>query len=313
MIALPLPTNGLRIVYYHMVSDEVYSYFPGSSTINVRQFRENVRFFSRYYEIISLKEAYRRYSQGYKFNKQLVITSDDGFVQNFKTMAPVLDEYGAKATFFLIEDCLDNKSLMWRHCLFFLSDKFSKAQLHHVMQKLAEEFGLEAPMQHENILSWSLRVFPMNRKDQICHAAWSVLMSYSMDEYLQDKKPYLTTSQISELLSSGFEIGSHSKTHPDCSKLAPAEMREEIVESAKRLSEKFNTDVCTFSFPFGRSLAATEYLRKEQDNIKVTLGIKEAYGKLPEPMLWERTGMEMSAFKAWLSFYLYPVRNSIRK
>lgn len=308
MIALPFPTNGLRIVYYHMVSDEIYSHFPRSSTINVRQFRANIRFFSRHYEVITLKDAYERHTQGYKFTKQLVVTTDDGFVQNFKTIAPVLDEYGVRATFFLIEDCLDNKILMWRHSLFVLAERFTKSKLYPLMQDLSLKFGLDVPLQHEDILEWSLRTFPMNKKEQICHAAWDALCDHSIDEYLQDKQPYLNTKQISELINNGFEMGSHTKSHPDCSKLTPDEIKEEVVESASRLSRRFNTNVCSFSFPFGRSQSATEYLRQTQNNIKIALGIREAFGRLPDPLLWERTSMEMGAFKAGLNFFLSPIR-----
>jgi peptidoglycan/xylan/chitin deacetylase (PgdA/CDA1 family) len=70
---------------------------------------------------------------------------------------------------------------------------------------------------------------------------------------LGTKTPFLKDSEISMLLKSGWEIGSHSATHPDFSLLSQeADLNNQIIVSKNTLSRKFKTPVSYFAFPKGR-------------------------------------------------------------
>lgn len=62
----------------------------------------------------------------------------------------------------------------------------------------------------------------------------------------------LTTGMIREMAQYGLEIGSHSLTHPDLTKISPAKLRKEIRHSKKVLEELIGQEVTTFSYPAGR-------------------------------------------------------------
>lgn len=66
------------------------------------------------------------------------------------------------------------------------------------------------------------------------------------------KTRHLTKEEIEILLNSGWEIGSHSLTHPDLTKLNPKKLRREIEDSKKLLEDIFGRKVKYFSYPFGR-------------------------------------------------------------
>lgn len=64
---------------------------------------------------------------------------------------------------------------------------------------------------------------------------------------------YLTSPQIEELASSGLvEIGSHTLTHRDLTKLAAGEAAREIEQSKSRLEGEFKISVSSFAYPYGR-------------------------------------------------------------
>ncbi|MSX01574.1 MAG: polysaccharide deacetylase family protein [Actinobacteria bacterium] len=61
----------------------------------------------------------------------------------------------------------------------------------------------------------------------------------------------LTTSQVNGLIAAGWEIDSHTLTHPDLTTLDDATLRTELVDSRKLLQQKFNVPVDFFCYPAG--------------------------------------------------------------
>jgi len=66
-----------------------------------------------------------------------------------------------------------------------------------------------------------------------------------------EKPGYLSWSQIAELAKAGMEIGSHSVSHLDLSKLDTDKARVEIYNSKITLEEKLNLKITAFCYPSG--------------------------------------------------------------
>jgi peptidoglycan/xylan/chitin deacetylase (PgdA/CDA1 family) len=62
---------------------------------------------------------------------------------------------------------------------------------------------------------------------------------------------YLTVDQIKEMAAAGWEVGSHSLSHPDLTNLEPARLRAEIVDSRTKLEDLLGVPILTFAYPFG--------------------------------------------------------------
>jgi len=67
-----------------------------------------------------------------------------------------------------------------------------------------------------------------------------------------NKRGYLSSEQLRELSSAGFEIGCHSMTHAYLSDLQEAEIVEEVVTAKERLEDIIGKAVEHFSCPGGR-------------------------------------------------------------
>lgn len=77
--------------------------------------------------------------------------------------------------------------------------------------------------------------------------------SYNQWDYdrIRIKKPIMNWEHIKELHSLGFEIGSHSLTHPYLSKIDPQKAWEEIYTSKVILEDKLGTEIKAFCYPYG--------------------------------------------------------------
>jgi peptidoglycan/xylan/chitin deacetylase (PgdA/CDA1 family) len=92
-------------------------------------------------------------------------------------------------------------------------------------------------------------------------------------------EPLMDAAQIKDWLAAGHEIGSHSATHRNLKGLSPAEAREEIFGSKKKLEDRFGVEVRHFCHPFGGWTPVTRDLviaAGYQTACTIEFGINEA-------------------------------------
>lgn len=65
------------------------------------------------------------------------------------------------------------------------------------------------------------------------------------------RRPMLPWSQIEQLAENGIEIGAHTLSHPDLSKLGPRALEREIVGSAEAIGAHLGEPAQTFAYPYG--------------------------------------------------------------
>lgn len=68
----------------------------------------------------------------------------------------------------------------------------------------------------------------------------------------------LSARQVRALIASGWEVDSHTVTHPDLTTLTPARLRDELVRSRAFLRSHFGVPVDFFCYPSGRYDATVE-------------------------------------------------------
>jgi len=88
--------NHVRIVYYHFVFRD-----------ERRQFAEHLRFYRDHYQVIGYSEAVERIRSGRVDDRYLAISFDDGFKNNVEVAAPILEQMGVRAIFFVVAQFID--------------------------------------------------------------------------------------------------------------------------------------------------------------------------------------------------------------
>ncbi|MFY9175273.1 MAG: polysaccharide deacetylase family protein [Peptococcia bacterium] len=62
----------------------------------------------------------------------------------------------------------------------------------------------------------------------------------------------LAKEMIQEMVASGMEIGSHTLSHPDLTKISTTRLQQELIDSKNILSEITGCSIQTFAYPAGR-------------------------------------------------------------
>lgn len=69
---------------------------------------------------------------------------------------------------------------------------------------------------------------------------------------LGSEQKLLSINQQRALIKAGWEIGFHSATHRDLTKLTTARLEEEVIDGKNELEEKLKHSIRLFAYPFGR-------------------------------------------------------------
>ncbi|MEY3479773.1 MAG: hypothetical protein RIQ71_548 [Verrucomicrobiota bacterium] len=75
--------------------------------------------------------------------------------------------------------------------------------------------------------------------------------------------PLMDESQVREWMAAGHEIGAHTRTHPELSRISIEEAREEIAGSKKSLEDRFGVPIRHFCYPYGDYSPAVRDLVEE--------------------------------------------------
>jgi peptidoglycan/xylan/chitin deacetylase (PgdA/CDA1 family) len=193
-----------------------------------------------------------------------VLSFDDGLREVHDVVAPILRRRGIGAIFFVNTATLDNKQLMWRHKVSLLIDRYRQ-----------DRSRVPPPLAGRPGASWeaTLKALPYGNAEILDDVARSLGVDF--DEYLRTAKPYLTTDQVLGLARDGFEIGSHSDTHPYFDELSVADQEKEIATSVASL-RALGLPCRYFAFPFHDQGVASSIFRHLRDlDIRVSFGTSE--------------------------------------
>lgn len=245
----------LLLPFYHMVSNDEntfanYLYPPRKIAL----FKNDLDVLLQHYEPISMEELIRLTVANKPLKRNVFhLTFDDGLANFYEVVAPILKEKNIPATVFINTNFVDNKALFYRYKASLLVQEFKKSS--NEKKKIFQRFFNSEETVEKLLLA-------INYKNKELLDVLATKVHFSFSNYLTEKRPYLSTVQISELINNGFTIGAHSKNHPLFSEISLEEQLKETQESMQWLQEKFKINYCAFSFPF-TDLGVSKHFFKE--------------------------------------------------
>ena len=102
--------NTAVVVAFHRVKNSAR---PEGLTIDVPMFERYCRFFRDHFHVVPLRDIVTRLEQGRRLNRELAITFDDGYLDNFDNAAPVLERMSLPATFFVVTRWIGTNIVPW--------------------------------------------------------------------------------------------------------------------------------------------------------------------------------------------------------
>jgi len=102
-------TSTAVVVAFHRVSNPAQD----GLTCDVEMFKRYCEFFTRYFRVVSLSNLIDKLEEGVPLKRELVITFDDGYQDNYLNAAPILNSMGLSATFFIVTGSVGTDLIPW--------------------------------------------------------------------------------------------------------------------------------------------------------------------------------------------------------
>lgn len=184
--------------------------------------------------------------------RPILITFDDGYLDNYEHAFPLLQSRGISATFFLSTGYIGESRTFWYDQLAFEILQGGETVL--ALPELNLEVTLDAHRDHRRrelgrILKEMKRV-PNAVRLQALERIHAEVGSAAGDVPLAMSGP-MTWDHVREMAAAGMDFGSHSVTHPILSQLDDTDLWRELTESKQTLDEVLERSVEAISYPVG--------------------------------------------------------------
>jgi peptidoglycan/xylan/chitin deacetylase (PgdA/CDA1 family) len=278
---------GAFFPFYHAVSDRELPHLKHLYALRTaEQFEHDLDFMLKYFQPVKMSEYLGGKMLVDPNRSPMVLSFDDGLLQCYETVIPILIRKGVPATFFVNNAFIDNRSMFFRFKVSLLVE--------HLKEATDAQKKRAAHLLHCEVREIRSRLFGVSYvereiTDQVA-GAWG----YSFSEYMRKDPVYLTSMHIRKMIGEGFEFGSHGIDHPLFALLKRKTTIDHIRASVEDLKKRYSLDYRYFAFPFtdsGVQDGTIEYLFRHKiiDAGFGTAGLKDDKW----PRYFQRVPMEM--------------------
>ena len=229
-----------------------------------------INFFIRKgYEFISMDELFNRLSLGKKQRKFIVVTFDDGYIDNYTIAFPLFKKLGIPFIIYVSTGMPDGEMTLWPYFLeeYILNTDLIKFQVNETVYEFPSCTQHEKEIAYNNIRSIVLQ----DERLTVPHLMNNVFEINKDKSADYTKEQALSWAQLRELCTCDLiTIGAHGKNHFALSKQNDRISSEEITESKIRLEQQLEKRINHFAYPYGTK---NEFELREE-NIVFSAGYK---------------------------------------
>jgi peptidoglycan/xylan/chitin deacetylase (PgdA/CDA1 family) len=270
--------RGARILVYHGICrTDPLRY--NTLFITRRKFEEQLRYFRKYFNIISLDQFYRGEFSSERFS--ICLTFDDGFANNFTNALPLLEKYKVPATFFVTGAREAGYDILWNDVLSMAArhgpSDFSFLDDYFIRGRERKYWSVSSGRSLQDIL----REKDFSDKAELVNLLGDFRHTADQEYWL-----LLEDAQLQALAQSKWAtIGAHGYYHDDLAHLDPVALKNDLCRSKQYLERVTGKEITALAFPYG-SYSPTVIARAREAGYTrfLATGFIEAYGGYEEGM-----------------------------
>ena len=246
----------LLILNYHRIGNrEAETFDELVYNATEEEFTRQVKYLNQEFGVVTLKDALAFVSGEKSFGQPgVLLTFDDGYIDNYRAAFPILKSLGLEGTFFLVSDYLTRPIVPWWDKIAYLVRNTEQDRLILSYPRLIDLQLPEGRRAREIRIVLDLFKSP-DTTDPERFLAEIESACEPCPTLPQDCRLFLNTDEALEMVNSGMAIGSHTKSHRILSKLSSDEQLVEVSLSRSELSRQLNWNVDTLAYPVGSRAA----------------------------------------------------------
>jgi len=255
----------LTVLMYHRISgiDATNVYDRNVVSSSPEEFEKQMRYLAKNHNVISFADLGAKLPP-----KAVIVTFDDGYIDNYQHAFPILKKYGIPATIFITTGFVGSSKLPWWDTLAVIYRESRDNKICRITRELKK--------------------IPDDKKNEYISR---LVEKNGLNPVRQ--RLFCNWREIKEMSRNGIEFGAHTVKHPILSRVTTEQASDEIRQSVKIIGQKLGKNPIVFAYPNGHK----QDIPSSIDRMLKSCGIKHSvscvYGnnKLPVFRLL-RTGIQ---------------------
>jgi peptidoglycan/xylan/chitin deacetylase (PgdA/CDA1 family) len=259
----------LMVLNYHRIgrADET-PYDSGTFSCTAEQFDWQIEYLKRRYQIATLDQALEMLSGDARLpGPTVLITFDDGYIDNYTAAFPILRRRGVPGVFFLPTAFVGTGRLPWWDVIAYIVKRSRKTK---IILDYPEPKTFDLTQEGTDTCTMRiLRVYKQPSMQDHNHFVDALERACESSRPTNDaERCFLSWDEAREMRQAGMAFGSHTHTHEILSKLPRKRQQEEAAISKEILQHQLRQNIETLAYPVGApdtfSKDTIEVLRQAQ-------------------------------------------------
>lgn len=227
--------------------------------INADKFKSQIEYLKKHYNIISLEQLAKFYTDGIKLpNNSVVITIDDGYKSTYTLAYPILKQLNVPTTIFPSTNFIDKKEVLWIDRIEYAISKTKADNLKLHIGKEILSFDFPNPDSKETCYKAifpKLKLIPQeSRADIIENLEFSLEQKLSITSATTDIYHSLEWGEIREMtMNRLISAGSHTCSHIILTRSTPENIEKELSLSKQIIENQTKMTCSSFCYPNGET------------------------------------------------------------
>lgn len=252
------------------------------SHVTEAQFHQQIAWISRNMQVLDedgLVERLRRPDLRDRL-PAVLITFDDGYIDNYTVAFPILQTYRVPALFFVCPRLITERKLGWWDLISYCLKKSLNTHL------ALDGVGFHLPAQRCLAERHFKTRMKLEREDRTANLitklsdACGVQLPTSEEQH----RELMSWRQLREVARHGITIGSHTHSHPVLATISPTKQEEELLLSKQEIEREIGASVRSLAYPVG----GTQHFTEETKQIAARCGYAVAFSYGTGINRWEQ-------------------------
>lgn len=238
--------GSILVLNFHRVLNEAEfeaTNSPAGMIVRTQTFADILAFLSSRYQFVDLRDS----RKPEELSLRLAITFDDGWEDNYRNAAPLLDKIDAPVCIFICPGRMANASPYWPETVagvwkLVVGDDGGWQEL----QAILRVEGVKTEYNSLDGLLASLKQLEPERRDRVLS---TLVARFPAPAQVHDRT--MGWEEIRSLRNEGFCFGSHTMHHEILTTLSESQIDAELVTSRQQVAKETGEDIPLFSYPNG--------------------------------------------------------------
>lgn len=248
--------NRSYVLCYHGVMPKA-GFTLNNRHIDARQFEKDLKFFNKHFEVVSLEEIFRDNTSS---KPRVALTFDDGYLNNFEHLIPIIDKYKVPVTLFVISASLERENFITWYDLVDFIKQVKLGEINFYGKKFIRTESGSYTCEDKTI-EQHIKSMRYEREAALVQLEkdYSVLVQEVKSKYPSYWKLVDKDVLSNHVKNPNVRIGSHTHLHYNLEFLDEEQLKDELKGSKDILESFCDYEVNSIAFPDG---SYNEFVKK---------------------------------------------------